>query len=423
MIVPPTKNSRKCSRTLYLVDDCPDLVAMRWSPTKLKFATDPLLCGAICASFLRDALRAMPRLRSVHLEAYAQEKHGIAWDSIAAILSTPQLRRFGLMTFLLCPREAPSETQADALAPITTFRYDQRVLRSFLRTYPAQRDTLAFLLPRLHRSLESLHLPSEIAPMAALSATQWPRLRELSLSGEFRPDAEYPTPLVSLFSGMPGLRILNLAFALPRGVTRKQLVLWPEGYRHSDASQLPWPDLESLTLSFPDPEDRIFSRLPPSLRRLSLRCTPRHCLHLWEGDKYDYYSSPILYSSEMLEILTKISAPLLDYLQLEYIADDADDDLLRCISGKFPNVRSLEIQRFLASRDSEEPVSVVSSASSLPLSCPYEYEPNLIIRYVYRPQLLSDCRLSVRCTRSACTCSCPTRLGRPFKFTFRHLSG
>ena len=202
--------------------------------------------------------------------------------------------------------------------------------------------------------------------MAVLSATQWPRLRELSLSGEFRPDAEYPTPLVSLFSGLPGLRILNLAFALPRGVTRKQLVLWPEGYRRGDESQLPWPDLESLTLSFPDPDDRIFARLPPSLRRLSLRCTPRHCLHLWEGDKYDHYSSPILYSSEMLEILTKISAPRLDHLQLEYIADDADGDLLRCIAERFPSVRSLELQRFLASRDSEEPVSVVSSGFSPP---------------------------------------------------------
>ncbi|KAM5544834.1 hypothetical protein V8D89_001732 [Ganoderma adspersum] len=302
----------------------------------------------------------MPCLRSVHLEAYAQEIHGIAWDSIAAILSTPQIRCFNLMTFLLSPREAPSETWTDTLAPITTFRYDQPVLWSFLCTYPTQQDTLAFILPRLHHSLESLLLPSEIAPVAVLSVTQWPQLHELSLSGEFHPDAEYPTPLVSLFSGMSELRILNLAFALPSGVTRKQLVLWPEGY---ESLELPWPDLESLTLSFPDPDDCIFVHLPPSLRCLSLRCIPHHCLHLWEGDKYFYYGSPILYSSEMLEILTKISTLLLDHLQLEYLADDGDNDLLRCISDRFPNVRSLEIQCFLASRD--EPVPILPHSTTV----------------------------------------------------------
>ncbi|KAM5544062.1 hypothetical protein V8D89_002248, partial [Ganoderma adspersum] len=348
-------------RTLYLIDDCPDLVAMKFS-IKLKFASDRLLCGSISASFLRDALRAMPRLHSVHLEAYAQELHGIGWDSVAAILSTPQLRSFNLMTFLLSPREAPSETPTDTLAPITTFRYDQPVLRSFLRTYPAQQDTLAFVLPRLRHSLESLLLPSEITPVAVLSQTQWPRLRELSLRGEFHSSAEYPTPLASLFSGMSGLRILNLAFALPRDVNRKQLMLWPKGYE--SRLELPWPDLESLTLSFPDPEDRIFAHLPPSLRRLSLRCTPRHCLRLWSEDKYLHYDSPILYSSEMLEILTKISNPLLDSLQLEYLADDADDDLLRCIADRFPNVRSLEIQRFLASRNGSVPSATIAQRLS-----------------------------------------------------------
>ena len=334
---------------------------------RLKFTSDRLLCGTLHASFLSNALRAMPRLRSVHLEAYCQGVHGVGWDSIAAILSVPQLRSFDLMTFLLCPRAAPSEAQADsdALAPITTFRYDQAVLRSFLCTYPTQQDTLEFILTRLHHSLESLLLPSEITPVAVLSQNQWPRLRELSLRGEFCLAAGYPTPLASLFSGMSGLRILTLRFSLPDEVNRKQLMLWPEGYE----SRLPWPHLESLTLSFPDPEDRIFSHLPPSLRRLSLRCTPHHYLHVWKPREYSHYDSPILYSSEMLEILTKISAPLLDSLQLEYLADDADDDLLRCIADRFPSIQCLEIQRFLASRN--EPVPMVSSA--VPSSCPYRF--------------------------------------------------
>ena len=354
-----------------MVDNCPDLFAMESSFTALRFASDPLLCGVICAPFLRDALRAMPLLRSVFLEVYAQEIHGIGWDSIAAILSTPQLRSFVLSTFLLSPREAPSETWTDTLAPITTFRYDQTVLRSFLRTYPAQQDTLAFVLSRLHHSLESLLLPSEIAPVTVLSQVQWTRLREICLTGEFLPSAGYPTPLSSLFAGMSGLRILNLALALPARVDRKQLLLCPEGYE----MRLPWPDLEDLTLSFPDPEDRIFTHLPASLRRLSLRCTPHHCLYLWEGEQYRYYHSPILHASEMLEIFTKLSTLLLDSLQLEYIADDADDELLCSIALKFPNVRSLEIQRFLAFPN--ETVPLVSSRRRY--SCPRAWI--LIMRY------------------------------------------
>ncbi|PIL28339.1 hypothetical protein GSI_09490 [Ganoderma sinense ZZ0214-1] len=313
---------------------------MRDTHEELKCTNDRWLCGIMSAAFLEDTLQAMPLLRSVSLQIRAREVHGIGWDSLAAILSTPQLRSFTVGTFLFSPREAPPETWAgDTLAPITTFRYEQRVFRSVLRAYPVQQDSLAFVLTRLHRSLESLLLPIEVAPMAVVAHTQWPQLRELSLNGEFHPSAEHTAPFISLFSGMPKLRVLNLTLALPKGVDRKQLLLWPGGYE----SGLPWPDLEALTISFPDPEDQIFAHLPPSLRRLSLRCTPHHCL--------------------MLEILRRSSTPLLDSLQLEYRADDADDDLLCCITERFPHVRVLEIHRFQASRD--DPVPMTSIAKRL----------------------------------------------------------
>ncbi|KAM5544093.1 hypothetical protein V8D89_002279 [Ganoderma adspersum] len=289
---------------------------MRNSSTGLTFASDPLLCGAMpCATFLRDALRAMPLLHSVSLRLCIREVHGIGWELIAAILSTPHLRSFTVGTLLFSPREAPSlETRVDTIAPITTFRYEQPSFRSYLLTYPTQRDSLAFVLTHTHRSLESLLLPSEVAPVAVLSQTQWPQLRELSLRGEFRWG---PVPLMTVFSGMPRLRALNLALALPRSVDRKQLILCPAGYE----SPLPWPDLEALTVSFPDPEDGIFARLPPSLRRLATK----------------YCHSPILSASEMLQVMNRISTPLLDSLQFEYCADDADDDLLRCVADRFPN--------------------------------------------------------------------------------------
>ena len=330
---------------------------MRNSSRGLSFTSDPLLCGTIRAAFLRDALRAMPLLRSISLKLCAREVHGVGWDAIASILSTPQLRSVTFGTLLFSPREAPSETRVSSLAPITTFRYEQPSFRSYLRQYPAQQDSLAFVLTHVHYSLESLLLPSEITPVAVLSQTQWPQLRKLSISGEFCWCAGRTAPLVTLFSGMSRLRVLNLALALPKTAERKQLILCPEGYD----SRLPWPDLEALTVSFPDPEDRIFAHLPPSLRHLSLRCTPHHYLHLWQPDENPHCHSPILCASEMLEILSKISTPLLESLQFEYCADDVDDDLLRCVADRFPNVQCLEVHRLLAADD--EDVSVVSHRS------------------------------------------------------------
>ena len=327
---------------------------MRNPPSKLRFTEDRLLCGIMSAPFLRDVLRAMPLLQSVSLEILAREKHGIAWESLAAILSTPQLRTFTLGTFLFSPREAPPETWTDTLAPITTFRYDQ-AFRSFLRTYPVQEDNLAFVLARLHRSLESLILPSEIAPLTFLAQTQWPQLRELSLNGVFYPCPGHATPLISVFSGMPRLRVLTLTLALHEDVDRKRLMFWPAGYE----SSLPWQNLEALTISFPDPDDQIFAHLPPSLRRLSLRCTPHHCLHLWATNPHFFLQSPILRASDILGILGKLSTPLLDDLQAEYLADDADSDLLSCIVERFPNLRSLEIHRFLGSNNDSDAVPLV----------------------------------------------------------------
>ncbi|PIL32405.1 hypothetical protein GSI_05651 [Ganoderma sinense ZZ0214-1] len=282
----------------------------------------------------------MPLLRSVSLRICRQELHGVGWDVLAAILSAPHLRSFTFGRLLFSPREAPPETWIGTLAPVTAFRYDQPSYPSNLLEYPTQQETLAFILKRLHRSLESLLLPSEIAPVAVLSQVQWPELRELTLRGEFHQSAGYVAPFVSLLSGMSRLRALNLLLAVPVGVDRKQLTLWPQGYKSQLG--LPWPDLEVLIVSFPDPEDHIYGELPQSLRHLSLRCTPHHVLCLWVPSIYRCHS-PIPPASEMLDILTKISAPLLDTLQLEYLADDAADDLLRCVSQRFSMMDHLYI--------------------------------------------------------------------------------
>ncbi|KZT67998.1 hypothetical protein DAEQUDRAFT_370915 [Daedalea quercina L-15889] len=155
---------------------------------------------------------------------------------------------------------------------------------------------------------------------------------------------------------MPKLRVLNLRMSLGKGVDWRVLHLWPEGYE----AQFPWPELEDLTVPFPSPEDQIYSHLPISMRRLSLRCSPHYCFHLWEAERLYHLRFPILYASEMLEIFAKINAPYLDYLQLEYRADAAEDDLLKCLVQKFPRLTFLVIHRFQSVRASNVTVDDIA---------------------------------------------------------------
>ncbi|TFY53583.1 hypothetical protein EVJ58_g9376 [Rhodofomes roseus] len=48
----------------------------------------------------------------------------------------------------------------------------------------------------------------------------------------------------------------------------------------------------------------------------------------------------------MLKILTKIAAPRLHYLRLEYSTDAAEDDLLLCVAQRFLRLTFLEIHRY-----------------------------------------------------------------------------
>ncbi|EJF59125.1 hypothetical protein DICSQDRAFT_65656, partial [Dichomitus squalens LYAD-421 SS1] len=327
-------------RTLHLVDHCPDLRSMRYPGDRLWFATDPLICGVLSSTFLKDALRAMPRLRSVHVGFLWMEEHGLGWDAIDAILSASQLREFTIRTYLFCPREAPArEIPLDHFARLTTFHY-ARLPSHFGLHGDVQRESLAVVVGNLNLSLERLRLPSDLAPIATLASLPWPRLRELKLDGAYPPNLD--VPLIYVISRMPNLRKLALLFSLPWDDQSQRKALWPRGC----SLDFPLPDLEELTISYPDPEDCLYSHLPPTLRRLSLRCCPHHCVHVWKpGDCRRWYS-PIPHASQLWRILSDVKVPLLQHLQLEYIIDYADGALLGSIATLFPAISSLEIHRF-----------------------------------------------------------------------------
>ncbi|EJF56092.1 hypothetical protein DICSQDRAFT_72220, partial [Dichomitus squalens LYAD-421 SS1] len=324
--------------SLHIVDKCSDIRAMRFQDD-LHYTVDPLMCGVLDGAFLKDALREMPRLRSVHVGFIWREDHGLGWSVIDAILSVSQIREFTIRSYLFCPREAPARrvVPLNPSAHLTTFNYARYASRSQLHA-DVQRAALGVVIGSLRSSLEHLRLPSDLSPISTFRSLSWTRLRELRLDGTYPSNID--APLLDIISGMPRLRSLALLFALPRDMEKRPL--WPPRC----TLHFPFPELEELVVSYPDPEDYLYSHLPPSLRRLSFRCCPHHCLHVWEPACCMRWHSPILPASDLLRILSSIKAPVLQHLQLEYVADHADAALLGSIAASFPRLSSLEIHRF-----------------------------------------------------------------------------
>ncbi|KAI1792132.1 hypothetical protein LXA43DRAFT_1093948 [Ganoderma leucocontextum] len=298
-LLPPVL--RPHCKSLSLVDNCPDIGSMGRDYRRLRYTDDRLLCGVMDGQVLKTVLLAMPRLRSILVHFLSNE-----------------LENFGLQLFNFSPRPRLA-TNVDTLsfAPLKSFQYIQPAFRWIPHHFPPERDALA-------------------DHVCMLSVDPWPRLRELVLQGQLPENIR--SPFITLLSGMPKLRVLSLMFALPRDVDPQPV--WPRGLDTS----FPWPELESLVLSFPTPDDQLYASLPPCLRRLSLRCCPHHCVHEWV-DRPEW-RSPVLSASEMLRVLSRCRLPHLERLQFEYRADDADGSLLRHLTAAFPQLLTLEIHRF-----------------------------------------------------------------------------
>ncbi|KAI1797422.1 hypothetical protein LXA43DRAFT_877615 [Ganoderma leucocontextum] len=297
-----------------------------------------ILGAVFCPSFLRDALQAMPRLRSVSVSSRF-DNHGLSWETLDVFLSLPHLREFIVDSFIFCPRDFSSaDGCTTSLAPLASLRYRKKESRDPPRTYIPEQAAVTFVSKMLHPTLESLELPVESTPLDALSLCPWPRLIELRLSGEY--PVGLSQPLISILSSMSNLRVLALHFSLRLKTNRQQV--WPS--RHTTA--FPWPELVDFSVSFPDPDDQIYDNLPNSLRRLSLRCCPHHCLQRWQPYEHRYWSSPILSASELSHILRRCNKPLLDALRIDYVEGGTDPGVLRQLPTLFPALTTLEVNRF-----------------------------------------------------------------------------
>ncbi|PIL25703.1 hypothetical protein GSI_11453 [Ganoderma sinense ZZ0214-1] len=309
----------------------------------------------------------MPKLQNITVCHALRD--GIPWEAIHAVVQVPQLRHLHIDGHLDGRNILPHETERSLRFPVNSLATIDYPSDGFRGVSATEIKMFSVLLRQANtrRLLETLTIPSECAPLDCLSAEEFPCLRKLSLIGR-RNVLISPThtqqfvPYISILANMPRLRTLALTLAQPINLPRQ--AIWPAGM----GASFPCPDLEELVVSYPHPDDEFYAHLPPTLRHLSLRCWPRHYLHLLEHDRkvmtdsFGWYS-PILSSSEMLRILRRCPAHNVCQLEIDFEDDGSGGDLFRCIPDVFPRLQQLVVHRYR--RAGATPASVTTLAQAL----------------------------------------------------------
>ncbi|KAI8983359.1 hypothetical protein BD414DRAFT_490681 [Trametes punicea] len=306
---------------------------------------------------LEDMLREMPNLHTIVTAG------DFPWMVLRQVLSVSRLRTFRVHGPLLSRREAAQdyrELPSCSLEAWEHIRHDRYRLHP--RMLPAEIRFCEILVSRIHSTAKTFTMPTEIAPLMVMSTLHWPELQELQLVGA--PDVEAGVdsnlPLIDVLAHMPRLRRLVLKQAHYDGTAHRPI--WP-GTSTRSAS---WPELETLILAHPHPDDIFFEHLPGGLKHLSLECWPRHYLffHTPDTSRMDQlgWTSPILASSEILRVLSRSALPEITRLELELIEDDKDEDLFHFIPRAFPQLEYLKVHRYRRAGNRVVPVQNLASA-------------------------------------------------------------
>nr|VWP01519.1 Interferon-induced GTP-binding protein Mx [Ganoderma boninense] len=273
------------------------------------------------------------RLPNLHTIALSNATGVVLWEAINAVVQVPRLRNLRISGFLDSYRVLPPKTEQSLRLPVHSLATVDYPSSGYQKVSPTEIKLFSVLLQQatFQQSLEAL---------------SFPRLRELSLIGRRQhSNGQQDIPYISVLANMPRLQKLALTFSQPIGLPRQQI--WPPDM----AAEFPCPDLEDLSVSYPHPEDDFYAHLPPTLRRLTLRCWPRHYLHLLEHDRtyltaeYGWYS-PVLSSSEMLHILRRCPSHNIQHLEVEFEEDHSGRDLFFYISEAFPQLQYVVIHRY-----------------------------------------------------------------------------
>ncbi|KAM5544854.1 hypothetical protein V8D89_001752 [Ganoderma adspersum] len=306
------------------------------------------VCQAFIGPVIQHILRQMPSLAKLSLRTRVGVVHGPYWTFLRFALALPRLREFEMTGLTFCPVVLPDETlelEDGSCAPLTAFRYEAVLTRDRRYALSVERDALSLILAKSHRSLATLALPSEPAPISLMSNINWPNLRELKLRGMRWPEPR--TPIVLLFANMPRLRSLALELRIPDDGDPE--AVWPPGLPHG--STFPWPELEELTVTNPHPADELFAQLSPGLLTLALPSCPRKCVKewLWRYERqYPLFQHTfyLLKASDLLGVLERCSPSGLRHLKIEYGADERESDLLGYLVTAFPRLSSLTVYRY-----------------------------------------------------------------------------
>ncbi|KAI9067427.1 hypothetical protein FKP32DRAFT_1673194 [Trametes sanguinea] len=302
---------------------------------------------------LDRALSDLPRLTTISVKSLGG---WVPWESMVAMISLPRLRTFEVDGLLYI--DDFTNLPVFTAAPLTRY---QQVAGDFRpqRYNVANSLFLSMILdqPQVQDSLESLEAPSEFVAIDMFADSQWPRLRCISLRGE---NWEHDRPVVHYFSHTPALRELVLMLGHRSG--SELLRLCPPGW----AGPLPWPELEALTLTHPDPDDPLYSFLPETLHHLTLRCWPRHYnFEFYESscvaDRYGW-GAPVLSSSALFNILHRCHTSHLETLEVEFVGDEADIAVFQLISRAFPYLSSLTILRYRPRHTATIPIREIGEA-------------------------------------------------------------
>ncbi|KAH9913123.1 uncharacterized protein BXZ73DRAFT_55601 [Epithele typhae] len=315
------------------------------------------------ADFLAIALRSIPRLNAVIIgipnmlpNGIDGEKIGVPPKVIESILRIPQLRHFEVIGSLYHPYDPPYWDCPTIVATLTTFKSKPLPLRQNSRSNEREATLLRLLVPQLRSRIRVLHLPMEAVPFSELSQHNWPCLRELVIEGMHYQGGPRPT-FILVLALMPELRLLHLRVVrslLTIGVNTRDRIIWPEDV---SAGAMPWPFLEDLVVTQPQPDDQIWAHLPSTLHTLRLRTWPHpHSIDALNPGIYKHGRNDLLRWSmyvpvdeHVLRIIRACAATGISTLELEYIitGDGNVEDALLCeVAERFPRLERLTIYRY-----------------------------------------------------------------------------
>ncbi|RPD54344.1 hypothetical protein L227DRAFT_657668 [Lentinus tigrinus ALCF2SS1-6] len=324
-----------------------------------------VVCGPLASPDLLHALRNMPQLSTIVVKPceFHVYGHGLAWSTLCHLFSLSQVSQLLLVGVHMCPKPPDVATlQLHATATLSCLEYFLYNIREQY-ALPSDAEALDRVLRSLHLSLETLSLPAEPTPMRTIPLLDWPRLRVLKLRGLRWSSPNLP--VVTLFAGMTNLRVLVLELMDREGASGT--ALWPQGY----PAIYPWPHLEELRVSHPDPDDELYAHLPRALHTLMLQTWPHQCIRRWQEVNYEPKDlrpcRPPASPSVLLRILQRCLSPHLRVLGVEYCADHGEASLLSCIAENFALLTTLELHRYLRNGDTDVPVLDIAR-SLAPLS-------------------------------------------------------